>query len=119
MLYLGRSVRMSTSCENANGLSNECGSPGREDMAKSGQGTGFRAHRSRKSFATADGRTRRFAWMWPGAMLEVWALSVPLRNLRRASWASAMPEIFCSKRRKKYDKLERRKLDVLLLKSTM
>jgi hypothetical protein len=71
MLYFGTSVRMSTSCENALGLSNEYGSPGLVDVARRGHGTGFLAHRSWKSFAAADGRTRRFAWIWPGAMLDV------------------------------------------------
>lgn len=58
--------------------------PGDEDFARRGHGTGLRAHSNSKSAALADGKTMRFAWMWPGAMPLVGVVRVLEREARRA-----------------------------------
>jgi hypothetical protein len=56
-------------------------------LPRSGQGTGLRAQRERKCEAAAEGRIRRFAWMWPGARPDVVVLRTPVRQRRWTSWA--------------------------------
>lgn len=61
--------------------------PGTADSASSGQGTGLRAQRRRKSLAYREGRTMRLAWRSPGARPAVTVSCEPLLQACRTSWA--------------------------------